>query len=349
MKLSIIIPVYHTQDTLERCVESVLQQSFANYELILVDDESPDECPRLCDEYAKKDGRIKVIHTPHGGLGKARNIGIKEATGEYITFIDSDDAIEEDTLQALMDELAEYPEVDILEYPIKERIGNPQRERTLSFEPKNYEDSLDYWFSERVYDHTYACNKIFRSEILKHGDARFPEGRSFEDVAFMPLILQLYSDNSETPVVRVTNKGLYLYHWNKDGITAQAKGMDMLCLYGANFRSLFYSAEKFKKLENREKKKQENKEEKNIEHREEAMLAKYRSALEEHMAKTLNAFLDLCDFEPAYIMGDPLLYYVRWFAKQGGLHHRKLKLFNILGLKLCVINRLIHKIYKRRQ
>lgn len=333
MKLSIIIPVYRTQDTLERCVESILRQSFTNYEIILIDDESPDECPRLCDEYAAKDSKIKVIHAQHSGLGKARNIGIKEAKGEYITFIDSDDAIEEGTLQALMNELAAYPDVDILEYPIKERIGNPKRERTLSFEPKNYGDTLDYWLSERVYDHTYACNKIFKSEILQKGDIRFPEGVCFEDVASMPRILQLHTDKSNTLKVRVTNKGLYLYHWNKNGITAQAKGMDVLCLYGANFRSLFYSAEKYKKLENTE----------------EATLAKYRSALEDHMAKTLNAFLDLCDFEPVYKMGDPLLYYVRWFAKEGGLHHRKLKLFNILGLKLCVINRLIHKIYKRRQ
>ena len=90
MKLSIIIPVYRTQDTLARCIQSILVQSFTDYEIILVDDESPDACPNICDDYAVKDKRIKVIHKPNGGLSDARNTGIKQAKGEYITFIDSD-------------------------------------------------------------------------------------------------------------------------------------------------------------------------------------------------------------------------------------------------------------------
>lgn len=93
MKLSIIIPVYRAEDTLERCIGSILQQSFTSYELILVDDGSPDACPQLCDEYAGKDSRIHVIHKENGGLSDARNVGIKRAKGLYVTFIDSDDAI----------------------------------------------------------------------------------------------------------------------------------------------------------------------------------------------------------------------------------------------------------------
>ena len=116
MKLSIIIPVYRAEDTLERCIGSILQQSFTSYELILVDDGSPDACPLLCDEYAGKDSRIHVIHKENGGLSDARNVGIKRAKGLYITFIDSDDAIEENSLQHLMEELYQHPEVDILEY-----------------------------------------------------------------------------------------------------------------------------------------------------------------------------------------------------------------------------------------
>ena len=90
MKLSIIIPVYRTQDTLERCLESILQQSFTDYEMILVDDGSDDGSPQLCDEYARKDARIRVIHKENGGLSDARNAGIRKARGEYITFVDSD-------------------------------------------------------------------------------------------------------------------------------------------------------------------------------------------------------------------------------------------------------------------
>lgn len=99
MKLSIIIPVYRTQDTLERCLESILQQSFTDYEMILVDDGSDDGCPQLCDEYARKDARIRVIHKANGGLSDARNAGIRKARGEYITFVDSDDEMVDNTLE----------------------------------------------------------------------------------------------------------------------------------------------------------------------------------------------------------------------------------------------------------
>lgn len=125
MKLSIIIPVYRAEDTLERCIGSILHQSFTSYELILVDDGSPDACPLLCDEYAGKDSRIHVIHKENGGLSDARNVGTKRAKGLYITFIDSDDAIGENTLQQLMEELYQHPDVDILEYPIMRESAIP--------------------------------------------------------------------------------------------------------------------------------------------------------------------------------------------------------------------------------
>lgn len=107
MKLSIIIPVYRTQDTLERCLESILQQSFTDYEMILVDDGSDDGSPQLCDEYARKDARIRVIHKENGGLSDARNAGIRKVRGEYITFVDSDDTMVDNTLENLIQEIRE--------------------------------------------------------------------------------------------------------------------------------------------------------------------------------------------------------------------------------------------------
>ena len=106
MKLSIIIPAYNVEQTLERCVESVLRQKFRDYQLILVDDGSTDGSGRICDELAKRDHRIQTIHQPNKGLSAARNAGIKRAKGEYITFIDSDDYIASDTLKTLIDLLA---------------------------------------------------------------------------------------------------------------------------------------------------------------------------------------------------------------------------------------------------
>ena len=100
MKLSVIIPVYRVEDTLDRCVESVLCQSVDEMEVILVDDGSPDQCPAKCDLWAEKDARIRVIHKENGGLSDARNAGIDIAQGDFITFVDSDDYLEADTWQA---------------------------------------------------------------------------------------------------------------------------------------------------------------------------------------------------------------------------------------------------------
>ena len=102
MKLSVVVPVYKVEKYLARCIESILEQSFADFELILVDDGSPDRCPAICDEYAQKDDRIKVIHQTNRGLSSARNAGIECASGEYIAFIDSDDFISKNMFSILM-------------------------------------------------------------------------------------------------------------------------------------------------------------------------------------------------------------------------------------------------------
>lgn len=100
MFFSIIVPVYKVEEYLENCIESVRNQTFSDFELILVDDGSPDRCPEICDEYAKKDGRIKVVHKENGGLASARRAGIKVAEGKYVFNLDSDDLIENDTLES---------------------------------------------------------------------------------------------------------------------------------------------------------------------------------------------------------------------------------------------------------
>lgn len=99
MFFSVIVPVYKVKDYLANCIESVLKQTFSDFELILVDDGSPDTCPEICDSYKEKDERIKVIHKPNGGLASARRAGIKLAEGEYVFNLDSDDLIEKDTLE----------------------------------------------------------------------------------------------------------------------------------------------------------------------------------------------------------------------------------------------------------
>ena len=99
--ISVIVPVYKVEQYLDECVQSIINQTYKNLEIILVDDGSPDRCPEMCDEYARQDSRIKVIHKPNGGLSSARNAGIDIARGEYIGFVDSDDYIAHDMYEKL--------------------------------------------------------------------------------------------------------------------------------------------------------------------------------------------------------------------------------------------------------
>lgn len=108
MKLSIIVPVYKVEQFLDKCVESILSQTFRDFELILVDDGSPDRCGDMCDEWATRDTRIKVIHKENGGLSDARNAGIEKAEGEYIGFVDSDDYIKKDMYEVLLNNIEKF-------------------------------------------------------------------------------------------------------------------------------------------------------------------------------------------------------------------------------------------------
>ena len=118
MLISVIVPVYNVKDYVEKCVESVIDPDFKDYEIILVDDESPDRCPQLCDEYARQDSRIKVVHKKNGGLGFARNSGLDVATGEYVTFLDSDDFVDLYTYEHLYS-LLKKNNLDAIYYKFK--------------------------------------------------------------------------------------------------------------------------------------------------------------------------------------------------------------------------------------
>ena len=214
MKLSIVIPVYRVEGTLDRCVESVLIQDVDDMEVILVDDGSPDSCPQMCDQWAVRDNRIQVIHKENGGLSDARNAGIDIAQGDMITFVDSDDWLEENTLAPL---LAMMGDADILEYSIHHRLTLPDY---------TYTDINDYWLSGQAYLHTYAWNKIYRRSLFDH--VRFPYGKVFEDAWTLPLLLR------QCHKVMTTSHGFYHYQWNPEGITAKADGHQLAMLLEAH-------------------------------------------------------------------------------------------------------------------
>ena len=122
-KISIIVPVYKVEKELDRCVQSLLKQTYKNLEIILVDDGSPDHCPILCDQYALEDERIRVIHKKNGGLSDARNAGLNLATGEYVLYVDSDDYIELDTCERFI-KAAGNQKIDIV-------VGNAVMEKKM--------------------------------------------------------------------------------------------------------------------------------------------------------------------------------------------------------------------------
>ena len=106
--ISVIVSIYKVEKYLRRCVDSILNQSYTDFELLLIDDGSPDDCPQICDEYARQDDRVRVFHKPNGGLSDARNFGIDRMKGDYVSFIDSDDYVGPDYLRILMDLIKEY-------------------------------------------------------------------------------------------------------------------------------------------------------------------------------------------------------------------------------------------------
>ena len=224
MKLSVIIPVYCVEDTLDRCVKSIVSQSYHDFEVILVDDGSPDHCPELCDNWAKRDTRIHVIHKEHGGLSDARNVGIDAAIGEWLAFIDSDDELGEGTLEKVIPMMESF---DIVEFPFYRAYGSKQQ-HLFTFEPKVYDNMEEYWLKGRAYDHTYVWNKIYRKSLFDH--VRFPKGEVFEDIHTLPLLLK------EARLIATTDQGLYYYHWNNKGITATADGQALESLLKANLK-----------------------------------------------------------------------------------------------------------------
>lgn len=304
MLLSIIIPVYLVEETLQRCVKSILQQTFTDWELILVDDGSPDGCPALCDEYCQQDDRIKVIHQANGGLSAARNTGLLQAQGSYVTFVDSDDYVRKDTYQQVMQQLVEQPEVDIIEYPITLHAGNKKQEKILSFPAKRYNNMLTYWFESQAYLHAYACNKVYKRRLFNQ--VRYPVNKVFEDVYTLPLLLR------QSKVVATTDKGMYFYVDNPQGITATAGGEQLKDLLHAHLALL-----------------------------QESQLTEHEG-FANYYEHILNIQMDVCEMTGA----QPTLPSFNFRGQQGIPF--KTRLSSLIGIqRLCQLNQFIHKVYRR--
>lgn len=193
MKLSIIVPIYKVEPYLRKCVDSLLAQDLnqEEYEIILVDDGSPDDCGKIADEYAAKFGNVRVIHQENGGLSVARNAGIKEAQGKYIQFVDSDDYLEPDVLGSLVGR-AERDDLDVLRFNYR-NVNERYEEFWPNKTPKQtwgYEESVVdgvTFLNERLGFACYAVQFLIRKELLT--DSLFKPNIYFEDVEWTPRML----------------------------------------------------------------------------------------------------------------------------------------------------------------
>lgn len=182
-KISVIVPVYKTEGLLNRCVESIVGQTYKNLEIILVDDGSPDNCPAMCDEWAEKDSRIRVIHKENGGVSSARNAALDIATGDYIGFVDSDDWIEPEMYSSLIQKISESGKnIALCSYYAVEISG--ERYECRCVVDKEVLDKDDYFrFIVLGGDGGYIWNRLYDADILK--EVRFDEDIWYsEDLLF---------------------------------------------------------------------------------------------------------------------------------------------------------------------
>lgn len=180
--ISIVVPIYKVEKYLAKCVESIMSQSYRNIELILVDDGSPDSCPQICDKYKNKDSRIKVIHKQNGGLSDARNAGLKIATGEWITFIDSDDYVGVNFLKNLYF-AATSMDADISMCDYKSVFDNAGQEKKATYtEVFSNVKSLEKIYHPQIHGMEFvAWGKLYRTDLFKKNNIEYPVGKIHED------------------------------------------------------------------------------------------------------------------------------------------------------------------------
>lgn len=215
--ISVIVPVYKVEEFIHQCVDSIIGQTYKNLEIILVDDGSPDNCPAICDEYAAKDSRVKVIHKKNGGLSDARNAGMSICTGDYIAYVDSDDWIEPEMYSGIMKMMLEN-DLDIVFCTVREVINGEKAGIRYEYYPDGTVcDAKE--IQKRVLKNEIAAAvwfRLCRRECLER--VQFPVGRTYEDIA---VVFQPFED-AKKPVGFI-NQPYYNYRINESGIAHQRK------------------------------------------------------------------------------------------------------------------------------
>lgn len=226
---SVIVPVYKVEKYLDRCIESLVNQTYSNLEIILVDDGSPDHCPQICDNWALRDSRIKVVHKQNGGLSSARNKALDIAVGDYYCFVDSDDWIAPDLCEKVLTLFKEH-DVGIVNFDCcrvtedGKMLGGTEtvQDRVLS-----QEEALVALMQGKI--NNYMCNKVFKRFVFD--DVRFPEGRLWEDMAICYKLL-LKAEH-----IYCSSEKLYYYLQRYNSITATISEKALCDVFIARYNS----------------------------------------------------------------------------------------------------------------
>ena len=219
--ISVIVPVYKVEQYLRRCIDSIIAQTYDNFEIIIIDDGSPDNCPQICDSYKEKHPRTIVIHQKNQGLSAARNKGIDTAHGDYITFIDSDDWISTEYLSELYSSIKETSSdiaivnhKQVTDFPIK------TPENKCAIKQFSRQEALFELIAKQNQPFVISCGKLYRKELFN--DIRFPTGKCHEDEFTSHLLI-----NKASKIV-YSNRTLYFYYQRTDSITQGNHILDVI-------------------------------------------------------------------------------------------------------------------------
>lgn len=228
-KVSVIVPIYNVEQYLHKCINSILSQTFKDFELILVDDGSPDDCGNICDYYRQIDDRVIVIHKENGGLSSARNAGLSVATGKYISFVDSDDMIDKEMLNILY-RLCEDYNASISSCV----IHAIDKDKNISFSQDimlfNNKEAIELTYDEKLPAGFSVCNKLFRRNLFEN--INFPVGRIYEDAS---ILYKLYMKANKVVFI---DKPLYYYIYRSNSITNSSnwdKRFDIVDLFNEKY------------------------------------------------------------------------------------------------------------------
>lgn len=217
--ISVVVPIYKVERYLNACVDSIVNQTYSNLEIILVDDGSPDRCPKICDEYAKQDNRIRVIHQENGGLSAARNAGIDIASGVFLTFIDSDDFIARDYVERLYKGIVDFhADISIASFCTFTKVDELEiQSNELPFVEITRDECFRRYGSlnaELSMPFISACNKLYKKDLFAL--IRFPIGKLYEDA------FSTYKLLDKAKKVVFTPSKLYFYRMNPQSILGQS-------------------------------------------------------------------------------------------------------------------------------